>query len=445
MPRLRHAIYRRIQHQWAKHYFPNATLPAHDVSCPECGLQTHLPKLRQGQCTECPRCHHHLAGIEPEPYPIVLACAIAALILMLLVYSQPFVRVMMTGMYSRLTLPEMMITLIGSGRWSFLGIVLTLLTFGTPVVFLLSCIYVYSALIFERNARYLLSATRLLTRLQEWIMVDVFFISMLVAYIKLSAVASVKFGTAFWLMPVLALLLLRTAVATPSHWVYYQIRRAKRQPFFQAAPDTLCCKRCLFYRPASEEICGVCGSELFHRRPGSLKVSACFLLAAMILYLPANLLTIMISTNPMEKEVSTIMSGIIFMWNKGDRFIACVIFSASIAVPTLKIISMLMLIYSAAVRPLLPIRVLSVQYRLTERVGRWSMIDIFVIIIMMSTFHTNIARVTPGPAAIYFCLVVILTMLSAHFFDVRILWDKAGENGALRQPEKTRRDAEKIA
>ena len=54
---------------------------------------------------------------------------------------------------------------------------------------------------------------------------------------------------------------------------------------------------------------------------------------------------------------------------------------------------------------------------------------------MMSTFHTNIARVTPGPAAIYFCLVVILTMLSAHFFDVRILWDKAGENGANRQPE----------
>ena len=165
----------------------------------------------------------------------------------------------------------------------------------------------------------------------------------------------------------------------------------------------------------------------------------------MILYLPANLLTIMISTNPMEKEVSTIMSGIIFMWNKGDRFIACVIFSASIAVPTLKIISMLILLYSAAVRPLLPIRILSVQCRLTERVGRWSMIDIFVIIIMMSTFHTNIARVTPGPAAIYFCLVVILTMLSAHFFDVRILWDKAGENGALRQPEKTRRDAEKIA
>ena len=441
MPRLRHALYRRIQRQWAKHYFPNATLPAHDVNCPECGLHTHLPKLRQGQSAECPRCHHHLVSIEPEPYPIVLACAIAALILMLLVYSQSFVRVMMTGMYANLTLPEMMITLIGSGKWSFLGIVLTLLTFGTPVVFLLSCIYVYSALIFERNVRYLLGAARLLTRLQEWIMVDVFFVSMLVAYIKLSAVASVKFGSAFWLMPVLALLLLRTAVATPSHWVYYQIRRAKHQAFFQAAPDTLCCKRCLFYRPTSETFCGVCGSELFHRRPSSLKVSACFLLAAMILYLPANFLTIMISTNPIEKEISTIMSGIIFMWNNGDRFIASVIFSASIAVPTLKIISMLMLLYSAAVRPLLPIHALSVQYRITERVGRWSMIDIFVIIIMMSIFHTNIARVTPGPAAIYFCLVVILTMLSAHFFDVRILWDKAGENSPDRQPENALAEA----
>ena len=122
------------------------------------------------------------------------------------------------------------------------------------------------------------------------------------------------------------------------------------------------------------------------------------------------------------------MSGILLMWNDGDKFIALVIFSASIMVPTLKILSMLGLLFSARISPLLPIEKLSLQYRITEFVGRWSMIDIFVIIILMTAFHTPIARVTPGPASIYFCLVVILTMLSAYFFDVRLLWDNAGQN-----------------
>ena len=67
---------------------------------------------------------------------------------------------------------------------------------------------------------------------------------------------------------------------------------------------------------------------------------------------------------------------------------------------------------------------MAVMYRLTEAVGRWSMVDIFVIIILMSAFHTNIARVVPGEAALYFCLVVLMTMFSAYFFDPRLIWDK---------------------
>jgi hypothetical protein len=158
------------------------------------------------------------------------------------------------------------------------------------------------------------------------------------------------------------------------------------------------------------------------------------LLAAIILYIPANFLPIMISENPMSKNISTIMNGITYMWKDGDKLIAIVIFSASVAVPTLKILSMLSLLISAKFKLLLPIEKLSLQYRITEMVGRWSMIDIFVIIIMMTSFHTNIARVTPGPAAIYFCLVVILTMLSAYFFDIRLLWDKhlSGSQNTLK-------------
>lgn len=423
-------LYHQITKKWRQHYSPSATMVAHTVDCPECGLRTHIPKLRQGQEASCPRCHHHFVHIEPEPYPIVLACALAALILMTVVYSQPLITVWMSGMFSRLTLPEMMYTLLAND-WNFLGLVLFALIFGTPVLFLLLCLYVYYALLHQQRLPYVLSAARLLMRLRQWMMVDVFFVSMLVAYIKIHAVASLHFGIAFWLMPILVILLLRTSIATSLHWVYYQIlHHHKNERLLQAASDTVCCTNCLYFRPTHETYCSICNSKLFHRRPDSLKISFHLLLGAIILYFPANLLPIMISENPMKRNISTIMSGIIYMWHDGDKLIAAVIFSASILVPTLKIMSLLMLQYCVRFRPLWSIPKLSLQYRITEIIGRWSMIDIFVIIIMMSTFHHNIARVTAGPAALYFCLVVILTMLSAYFFDARLLWDKKSENNS---------------
>lgn len=420
---LRQLIVRRIQGSWRQKYLPSATLPAHDVDCPECGLRNALPKLRQGQQADCGRCGHQLVHVETEPYATVLACSCGALILMLLVYSLSFADVLMLGVYVPMTLVEMVGSLLAEDR-GFLGLVMFALTFGTPVLFLLLAVYVYSGLYQSRELPLLRPLGRLMLRLRDWIMVDVFFVSMLVAYIKIRSVAEISFGPAFWLMPLLIVLILRTVVAMPVHWVYAQIRQIRKIPALQAAADTVCCTRCLHYQPAASDECAVCGSELFARRPGSLKVSFMFLLAAMILYLPANLLPIMVSENPRTEEISTILSGIIYMWRDGDRFIAAVIFSASIAVPSLKIVSMLVLLAAAKWQPPYPVRHLSLQYRITEAVGRWSMIDIFVIIIMMTTFHTPLARVTPGPAAVYFCLVVILTMLSAYFFDPRLLWDQ---------------------
>ena len=113
------------------------------------------------------------------------------------------------------------------------------------------------------------------------------------------------------------------------------------------------------------------------------------------------------------------------MWRDGDKLVALIIFSASILVPSAKIISMTVLLLSARFGLPMKPQHMSLLYRLTETVGRWSMIDIFVIIILMSAFHSPIARITPGPAAVYFCLVVIFTMISAYFFDPRLLWDKS--------------------
>lgn len=405
----------------------SAALPAHDLDCPECGAGNAVPELKKGEEASCYRCGHDFVRIERQPFMLPLALATAAAVVMLCVYGMQFMTVSATGIYEYITLPMMVKTLI-AGNFGFLAEIMLLFTFGTPVLLVLLCFYVYGAL--QQGVRLpgLLYATRMLVRIRGWMMVDVFFISTLVAYIKLHTMVTVEFGPAFWLMFVLGVLLTRLATAVPEHWVYFQIHRLHGQtPIGRHAADgikdTLCCSRCLYPRPSAETVCQVCGHRLFGRRPQSLSLASAFLLAAFVLYIPANLLPIMITANPAEEEISTIMSGIVTMW-RTDKLVAAIIFSASIMVPSLKIVSLATLIASAHFG--LPARaeLLSRLYRITEMVGRWSMIDIFVIIILMTAFQTPVAQVSPGPAAVYFCIVVLLTMLSALFFDPRLLWDK---------------------
>ncbi|MDO4696604.1 MAG: paraquat-inducible protein A [Neisseria sp.] len=401
-----------------------ATLPVHDLDCPECGAGNTLPELDRGEEASCHRCGHDFVRIERQPFMLPLALASAAVIVMLCVYGMQFMTVSSTGIYEYITLPMMVKTLI-AGNFGFLAEIMLLFTFGTPVLLVVLCFYVYGALQQGIRLPGLLHATRMLVRIRGWMMVDVFFISTLVAYIKLHTMVTVEFGPAFWLMFVLGLLLTRLAAAVPEHWVYFQIHRLHRQtPICNSSTDgRICCSRCLYHRPSAEPVCQVCGNRLFRRRPKSLSLASAFLLAAFVLYIPANLLPIMITSNPAEVEISTIMSGIITMW-RTDKLVAAIIFSASIMVPVLKIVSLATLIASAHFG--LPVRaeLLSRLYRITEMVGRWSMIDIFVIIILMTAFQTPVAQVSPGPAAVYFCIVVLLTMLSALFFDPRLLWDR---------------------
>ncbi|UOP01896.1 paraquat-inducible protein A [Kingella potus] len=137
----------------------------------------------------------------------------------------------------------------------------------------------------------------------------------------------------------------------------------------------------------------------------------------------------MISSNPTVTEISTIMGGIIFMWDSGDRAIAAIIFSASIMIPVLKICIMGILLACARFGVPWPVEKVSLVYRITEKIG--TLVDDRYF-----RRHHPDERVphlysprNPGPASLYFCLVVLLTMLSAHYFDPRLLWDKCGANG----------------
>ena len=178
------------------------------------------------------------------------------------------------------------------------------------------------------------------------------------------------------------------------------------------------------YDADTEPHCPRCGSELEFRKPDSLARTWAFLIAAIILYVPANLLPVTMTTALGSTSGQTIMAGVIYFLHAGEWPIALVIFTASIMVPTVKIIILLVLLLTAEKQSLWRPKDRTRLYNFTEFIGRWSMVDIFVIAILVALVQLGaLANITAGVGAIFFASVVILTMLSAQFFDPRFIWD----------------------
>jgi paraquat-inducible protein A len=151
-------------------------------------------------------------------------------------------------------------------------------------------------------------------------------------------------------------------------------------------------------------------------------------LAALILYLPANLLPITVTTALGTRQADTILSGVIYFMQTGSWEIASVIFIASVFVPLAKLVILILLLVSVRFRWRWRPRDRTVLYRLTELVGRWSMVDIYVVTILVALVRLGaVATIEAGPAAVYFAAVVVLTMFAAESFDPRLIWDALEE------------------
>lgn len=185
------------------------------------------------------------------------------------------------------------------------------------------------------------------------------------------------------------------------------------------------CREChKLNKPANS--CSRCGAALYPRVPRSISRSWALLVAAAICYVPANLLPIMTVSYFGKGEPSTIISGIIDLINNGMIPIAAVVFVASIVVPTFKLIGLAWLLISVQRKRAMRARQRMFLFRFIEWIGRWSMLDIFVIAILVTLVNFgNFANVDANPGAIAFAAVVILTMLAAKTFDPRLIWDHA--------------------
>ncbi len=175
--------------------------------------------------------------------------------------------------------------------------------------------------------------------------------------------------------------------------------------------------------------CPRCGSPLHFRKPDSLSRTWAYLIAAAILYIPANVLPIMVTSSLFGTQQDTIMSGVVYLYVSGSWPLALVVFIASVVVPLAKIFAIVFLALSVQLKSQWQPAQRTRLYRVVELVGRWSMLDIYVVGILVALVQLKgLASIQAGPAAIAFGAVVVLTMFAAMSFDPRLIWDTLEKN-----------------
>lgn len=401
-------------------------------ACHECDWLVALPPLHSGEKANCPRCGHMLANRHLQPAQRSMALALSALVALVLAVSFPFVSFSVRGIGNRIELSETATTLIDFDQ-SLVAIAVILTIVVLPAVYLLGVIWLQMGLMRNDPLPTSRGIARSLSHLHPWMMADVFIIGALVSLIKVAGMAEVELGLAFWAYCLFALLLLFTTQSLDADWMWFSLAGEPLAPEGTrtgetAAPQGLAgCATCGLVNRLDENghgQCQRCGERLHARLPQSLQRTWALLATAALLYLPANFYPIMTTTSLGQSSPSTIIGGVVELIQMGSWPIAVVIFVASVIVPVGKLVALTWLCLVVKRSNALNAVTRTRLYRLTEFIGRWSMVDVFVVAILVALIRAGaLMSVAPGPAALAFGGVVITTMLAAMTFDPRLIWD----------------------
>lgn len=408
------------------------------LSCHECGIASDVEDLNAGEIARCPRCNNHLLHTDRNPVQGPVCFAIASLIAFLGSLFYPFMSFSLHGLSQKISLMQAMEVLADFNN-NTLSVLLILSVIVLPVVYLICLLYLYSCvshpLLKKRRPKVQKRVLKVLSRIKPWLMVDVFLVGVLVSLVKISALANVSMGLSFWAFFVFTFLMVKTISSADLYWIWQQLFPTKLIESDEVSGQSfqdkshLVCHVCGLVHPFSDEThhCTRCSAHLHRFEPeNNLQIVWALLLTSVVFYLPANLYPMMYTSALGSSEGSTILGGVIELWELGDYPVALVILFASILIPIAKMLSLSFIYWHAKRAMHTPVEEsynFLKLYRVTEFIGRWSMIDIFVVSILVALVQLDgLMAIYPGPAALFFAAVVIFTMLSAMIFDSRMMW-----------------------
>lgn len=406
------------------------------ISCEHCANIFRRHQLQPGETASCPRCGTVLWRYSRITASGWLALALAALITFVVANAYPVVTMSVRGMEREASMLDAVVMTWQHG-YIATAVMTGLAGFLLPLVQICLLIWLLWPLAAGREPRGLRLFVRMLGLARPWCMVPVFLLGVVVSVVKLAGMAKVGPAPGLYAFGALTVLLTMLDRLSP-HMIWRLVEQAGVVPANEPSRKTghalAGCHACGQvqgmvpdpHRPVHAR-CVRCHALLHYRKPNSLARTWALLAAAIVLYVPANVLPIMnISSIFLGNSGHTILGGVVELWETGSWDIALIVFVASVVVPLTKILALVVLACAVQWGSVLNLRPRTRLYEMIEFIGQWSMLDVFVVILLsaLADFR-GVLEISAGPAAGAFGLVVILTMLAAMSFDPRLAWDRA--------------------
>ena len=416
------------------------------IACPDCDLQQSIPRLPPGGSARCARCRVTIARNPVDPIGRPLALTLAAAFVYVIANTAPLMALSAVGR-------EASTTIMGGAREMWMRgseIAAVFVAFCAVVAPGAFIAFMLAVLIAARRApapRWVGRVLRVAALVEPWSMNEVMLLGILVALIKIAHLATVIPGIALYAVGVLVVLLAIVAMIFEPRAIWQRVAWADgslppalrpRRPggggerpaarWVSAHPGLISCTACgLLSRPAGPGQlgrCPRCGATLAERHRFSIQTTWALLIAAAILFVPAMAFPVLVTTTLGATESSTILSGVVFLYHEGSWMLALIVLVASVVVPIGKLVALGYLLVSVQRRSLKANHDRTRLYRLVELIGRWSMLDVFVVAFITALVQLDpLMSVAPGLGVVYFMAVVVLTMIAAHSFDPRLIWN----------------------
>ena len=361
-----------------------------------------------------------------------LALVLAALTLFVVANCFPILTLQVEGRSTDATLFSSIEQLVGHNRY-FIALLVFVTCVAAPLGQLIGMLYILVPLQSARIPRRAALVYRLIRFLGGWNLLEVLMLGILVSVVKLDAMAAVIPGVALWAYGGLILIGAWIGAALDNELLWENISgnaKPDGRPAFTTRMLYTDCGSCHYLcaisatNNARPVRCPRCESLVYYRKPDAQQRCLALLIAAGVLYIPANLLPVMSVTRFGSTESDTILSGVLYLVSSGSWPLGLVVFVASIVIPGMKLFILSVLLISVRMRLKYARRERTLLYRLIEMIGRWSMVDVYVVSLMSAVVQApGLAEVETGPGAVAFGAVVVLTVLATQSFDPRLIWD----------------------
>jgi paraquat-inducible protein A len=413
------------------------------LACPDCDNLLERVGVVAGKISRCPRCGSILHKSVRNSLQKAVALSFAGLVIFIPAMLTPIMTFTVADLKGTGNVVDAVVAVFERGYY-FVGFMVLLASVLFPLL-KLGLLFIVSASILSRHVtgpvKYLF---RLYQHLSDWGMVEVYMLGILVAIIKMYSMASIAYNTGFFCFTGLVVLTVWSTVVIDEELFWDLIEKHEKNQDPEDSGEILlaakvesareaglirchdCGRLSEDMRVGADEIqrCPRCRAILHSRKPGSMSRTWALVLAAGILYLPANILPIMRVNFMGNPDDSTILDGIIYFFKTGDYLVGGIILTASVLVPLFKIIGIILILLSVHFRWSSWMKHKTVLFRMIEFIGRWSFLDVFVIALLGAMVQFGaLTTIEADPAAPFFTAVVVATMFAALAFDPRIMWD----------------------